>query len=207
MKWNRATVVLSVVFLLGLAFFVGLKNRVLASPQAPAKKTQSKSPAKKAQSKDPSVVGQWGVPISLGIVPIHAALLPNSQGAFLGISGNRRRLGNRGELFNPATNALTALTTTGLADFFCSGATHLSNGEVLIDGGLVGPIHHGDNGSPNVVIFNPTTSIFTQEPSMSYSRYYPTNITMPDGTQLVVSGQDATGEDCEPVGELESHHE
>jgi hypothetical protein len=191
MKSNRVTVVLSAIFLVGLVFSANLKDRVLASPKAHVKKSPGK---------DPSVVGQWGAPISLGMVPIHAALLPDSQVLFWEyLNPTNQNPGTVAVLFNPVTQTVTSIPTAPTADFFCSGATHLSNGEVLIDGGLAGPLHHGDNGSSNVTIFDPTTNTFAQQANMAYPRYYPTNISMPDGTQLVVSGQDATDKIVNPL--------
>jgi hypothetical protein len=213
MKWNRATAVLSAVFLAALLFSVGLKNRVLASQQTANKMAQAKAPAKKAPSTDPSSVGQWGAPIQLGIVPIHAALVQMGQTTEMlfwqyydDTTADPPTWTTTAVLFNPSTQTVTPIpVSSSLADFFCSGSTHLYNGELLIDGGLAGPTHMGANGSNEATIFDPATSTFHQNPpgTMYYARYYPTNIAMPpgvipgtqipapDGYQLVVSGENA----------------
>jgi hypothetical protein len=216
MKWNRATVILSTVILVGLVLSAGLKNRVLASPQAPAIMAQSKAPAKTAKSNDPSVVGQWAAPVQLGIVPIHATLLYNSQVLFWQYYQNPTTMAwtTTAVQFNPVTGAVTDIsipTTPPFPDFFCAGNTQQYDGSVLIAGGLVGATGMGDIGSPSAVMYAPgagtAVGTLTQEPNMMYARYYPTDISMPptttnlgtsgspapDGYQFVVSGQDATG--------------
>jgi hypothetical protein len=185
MKWNRATAVFSTLLLAGLVFSANVKDRLLASPQSPAKAALPAS--------DPATVGQWSAPISLGIVPIHAALLRNNQVLFWEYyNGTSKTPGTTAVLFNPSTKAVTPLPIL-TQDYFCSGATQLSNGQLLIDGGLAVTIGTGDIGTSNATIFDPTASTFTAQPNMAFARYYPTNIAMPDGTQLVVSGQDTTG--------------
>jgi hypothetical protein len=183
MKWRRASAVLSAVLLTGLVFSANLKDRVLANAQAPAK---SASPS------NPSTVGQWGAPIQLGMVPIHAALFQNSQVLFWQY-GTGITPGTVAVMFNPVTQTVTSIPTEPTDDFFCSGTTHLSDGRLLLDGGLTGPTGHGPYGTSYAAIFDPTTNAFSSLASMQYARYYPTNIAMPDGTQLVVSGEDATG--------------
>ena len=207
MKWNPATAVLSAAILIGLVFSANLMNRVLASQQAPAKTVKFT---------DPSVVGQWAPPVQLGIVPIHAALLYNSQVLFWQYYQNptTKAWTTTAIQFDPATGTVTDVsipTNPPFPDFFCAGATQQYNGSVLIAGGLVGPTGMGDNGSPSAVMYTPgagtAVGILTQEPNMMYARYYPTDISMPpttsnlgnssspapDGYQFVVSGQDATG--------------
>jgi hypothetical protein len=196
MKWNRATALLSALFLAGMVFSANVKGRLLASPQVPAKS---------ATSHDPASVGSWSAPISIGLVPIHAALLYTGNVLFwvysCGASNCNPLPTTIAMLYNPSTQQVSNIPTEPFADYFCSGATHLPDGRLLIDGGLGAAVGTGDIGTTNATIFDPATNAFTPQPNMSFARYYPSNISMSDGTQLVVSGQDVTGR---IVNQLES---
>jgi len=190
MKVRTTVAVLSALLLVGLGFSVHLKKNVLASG-APAKVAK----VVKQASKDPAVAGQWSNPISLGMVPIHAALLNTGQVLFWEyLNAQSQYPGTIAVLFNPANNQVTPIPTSPSADFFCAGNSHLADGRVLIDGGLTGPLGEGVYGSLSATIYNPLTGAFTQLPDMNWARYYPTNTSLPDGTQLVMSGENLAGE-------------
>jgi len=186
MKLKNAVAVLCAILLVGLGFFVHAGKNVLAS--APSGKVVKKT------SKNPSVSGQWSNPIPLGMVPIHAALLSTGQILFWQyLNGQSQYPGTIAILFNPANNQVTNIPTAPTADFFCAGNTHLADGRVLIDGGLTGPLGEGVYGSNYATIFDPATGVFTEQQPMNYWRYYPTNTPLPNGTQLVMSGENLDG--------------
>ena len=186
MKLKNAVVVLCAVLVVGLGF------SALAGKKGPASAPSVK--VIKRASKNPAVSGQWGSPIPLGMVPIHAALLNTGQVLFWQyLNGQSQYPGTIAILFNPANNQVTNIPTAPTADFFCAGNTHLADGRVLIDGGLTGPLGEGVYGSPSATIFDPATGAFTTIPDMNWARYYPTNTSLPDGTQLVMSGENQYG--------------
>jgi hypothetical protein len=197
MKRNRATAVSVALILAGLVCSVSVNGRVCAGGQAASmEEASTPAPVNAAlPANDPATIGQWSTPISLGMVPIHAVLLRNNQLLFWQyLNGTSNDPGTVAILFNPANQQVTSIPTAPTDDFFCSGATQMSDGRLLIDGGLAGPIGHGAFGTSNATIFDPSTNTFTAQPNMFFARYYPTNIAMPDGTQLVVSGENASAQ-------------
>jgi len=97
-------------------------------------------------------------------------------------------------LYNPATGAVTTLPNpTPVADYFCGGENQLPDGRILIDGGLDGPQGEGDKGIKGSVIFDPATTSWQTNASMTYPRYYPTNLVLGNGMDLVFSGFNGNG--------------
>ncbi len=144
-------------------------------------------------SKSPSVVGQWGAPINLGIVAIHSVLLNNGKVLFWDYPNLNGVGGTLAIIYDPTSQTVTSLPSTQNLDFFCAGMTHLTDGRILIDGGLAGPLGKGPYGIAGSVIFDPVTSHWISNPPMHYARYYPTNTQLADGTTLVFSGNNQQG--------------
>ncbi len=92
-------------------------------------------------------------------------------------------LGDNPQLWNPATNVITAAPKAG-ANIFCSGHAFLPDGRLLVGGG------HIDDyvGIPNANIYDPFSNAWTRLPDMNNGRWYPTNTTLPNGDVLVSSG-------------------
>ena len=137
-------------------------------------------------------------------VPIHVHVLPNGKVLFWG----RREWKAENtapaqgldphncnpRIWNPGdTNPATAFTVLPKLDFnlFCSGHTFLPDGRLLIAGG-----HDSDGKGVNkAVIFNPaidpaSESPWKRLPKMNRGRWYPTAITLADGSVLVSGGTD-----------------
>src|SRR5205823_132743 len=70
-------------------------------------------------------------------------------------------------------------------NLFCSGHTSLADGKVFVVGGHIGA-HVGLNTS---YIFGFQSQSWTQGPTMSSGRWYPTATTLPDGRVIVLSGE------------------
>jgi hypothetical protein len=65
----------------------------------------------------------------------------------------------------------------------------LPDGSVIVPGG-----HIDENfGLPDVNVFNPVTSTWTKQPPMAAGRWYPTALTLADGSIVVVAGATADG--------------
>ncbi len=142
--------------------------------------------------------GMWAAPISLGMVPIHAVLLYTGNVLFWEYASSSGVGGTKAILFDPSTGSVTSLPA-GSLDFFCAGQSQLAHGKILIDGGLNGPLGHGALGIPNSILFDPATSSWEHNSPMGFARYYPTNVQLGDGSSLVLSGDDASGNLTRPV--------
>ena len=146
------------------------------------------------------IKGKWGPVLKWPNVPIHAHLLPNGKVLFWG-----RREWNaqntapaqgldphncKPRIWDPTTGNFTLLTEPGF-NLFCAGHTFLPDGRLLIAGG-----HYGDEkGVEKAVIFDPAIdpaveSPWKHLPDMNKGRWYPTAITLADGSVLVSGGTD-----------------
>jgi hypothetical protein len=147
------------------------------------------TPAASAQA---SSVGQWGSPIQIGVTGIHAALLHNGNVLLWTYSLHRSTGPTIAKIFNPITQTVVDASPSFDVDFYCGGMTFLSDGTLFDTGGQdENGVSRG--GVQNTEFFDPTTSLWTQGPDMTYGRWYPTNVLLPDGTVLILSGFDSTG--------------
>ncbi len=103
---------------------------------------------------------------------------------------------------NPDAEPLPLPNTAGDGvndgDLFCSDQVQLADGRILAVGGTDwynDPAIPGTDlgivelaGLKNARIFDPATDQWSQSGSMSYARWYPSLVTMPDGKVLVASG-------------------
>lgn len=132
-----------------------------------------------AQTTDPSVRGLWTRLQDLPLIPIHNHLLPNGKIAMWGRDG-----GNQGYLWDPVTQAITALPGVDY-DLFCTGHVWLADGRLFVAGG-----HIQDNvGLANGSVYDPAANTWSKAPNMNAGRWYPTVTTLANGDALVVSGQ------------------
>jgi hypothetical protein len=134
---------------------------------------------------DPAVVGAWGAPFDIGVKGIHSIVLPN--GRVLLFSYPYRAVGSDAYEWNPSTGATTNVSLTWNRDIFCAGHSFLADGRLLLTGGHV---HRGafGLGVKNTDIYNPATRTFTSGPLLGEERWYPTNVTLPNGRVLVFGG-------------------
>jgi Domain of unknown function (DUF1929)/Glyoxal oxidase N-terminus len=147
------------------------------------------APAANAQT---SVVGQWGSPIQIGVTGIHAALLTNGNVLLWTYSLHRDTGPTIAKIYNPTTLTVVDASPTFDVDFYCGGMTFLSDGTLFDTGGQdENGVSRG--GVQNTEFFDSTNSTWTQGPDMTYGRWYPTNVLMPDGTVLILSGFDSEG--------------
>ena len=149
---------------------------------------------------DPAQVGQWGPLFALPNVAIHAHLLPNGKVLFWG----RREIGNANldvhsctpQLWDPKTRQVDAtpqptLPSGATVNLFCSGHSFLPDGRLFVIGG-----HDKDsNGVNQACIYDFRSNTWTASAPMNEGRWYPTALTLPDGSVLASSGSiiDAQG--------------
>src|SRR6476646_7708995 len=129
-----------------------------------------------ARAQDNSSVGQWSPVMTWPYEAIHAHVLPTGKVIFW-------TRGDHSQLWDPATNAVTAAGASGV-NIFCSGHSFLPNGQLFLAGG------HISNwvGLPNAYLYDPSNDAWMQLPDMNNGRWYPTSTTLPNGDLLVMSG-------------------
>jgi hypothetical protein len=152
----------------------------------------------------PNVVGQWTtLSETMPINPVHVALLNTGQILVISGSGNcgpQLPYCPQGAPYGPSNNSGALLIQPGTWqvvdqfsltwDMFCNGMVLLQDGTALIDGGTIN--YYPFEGSSQAAIFNPVTNTFTNTPNMSHGRWYPTMLTLSDGTVMTFSGLSET---------------
>lgn len=140
-------------------------------------------------------MGVWELLVEDSQVPaVHAALL--SSGAVVYYSGNTgQEHPAESRVWNPTTGVVRTPPAAPATDVFCSGLALTFDGRLLVAGGTAkystGP---GDPwfGSAAAYLFEPEQG-WERVPDMSFGRWYPSVICLPDGRMLVVSGEGADG--------------
>jgi hypothetical protein len=130
---------------------------------------------------------------------IHAALLPTGKVLLVAGSGNQLDAFEAGEfetsVWDPTSDTFTSVTTPW--DAFCAGHAALADGRLLVAGGTTGYDSAGSDrflGSRRAYVFDPGSESYTRVGNMGNARWYPTLLTLGDGSILTVAGQGADGE-------------
>jgi DNA-binding beta-propeller fold protein YncE len=129
----------------------------------------------------PSVVGQWSAVENWPIVSVHTVALPSGEVLFYPYSDDIR-------LWNPSTSQVTSLSGIG-NNPFCSAATVMADGRVLVVGGHISNNH----GLPNARYYDRASNTWTPLPDMNDGRWYPVCTQLSNGDVLVVSGDRTNG--------------
>ena len=128
------------------------------------------------------------------------ALLPSGKVFYLAGSGNNATRAN-----GPFDARILDLTTGSeknlplAEDLFCTGLTHLGNGNILLAGGTkmydVNPDNCNGNWHGLNVVYEVDASSenLVYVSSMAHGRWYPTLVTLPDGKVVIVNGFDEDG--------------
>jgi galactose oxidase len=163
--------------------------------------TSAPAPASPPQNAaDPSEVGRWDPPFQLPNVAIHTHLLPNGKVLFWGRrdqpTGTLDEHVCTPQICDPATRTTTPTPKPTLADgrttvnLFCSGHTLLPDGRLLVGGG-----HWEDGkGITQAALYDYEQNVWTPLPTMHNGRWYPTVVTLADGSAVVLSGSFATAD-------------
>ncbi len=142
-------------------------------------------PIARAVAGDPAEVGQWLPPQPWPVIAIHAALLPD--GKVLHYSYPDGTIGSNAQTWDPATGDFTP--TSIEADLFCSGLSLLPDGRVFTTGGN-DSAPCGFQGIFDTHVFDFRQGAWTRLGDMSEARWYPANVALADGSQLILSGLD-----------------
>lgn len=134
-------------------------------------------------------LAQWGSLVTLPIVPVSAANLPNGT-VMLWSSEDRFDFGPEvgrtySVFFDPATSAVTErLVNETQHDMFCPGTANLPDGRIFVNGGLT---------AGTTSIFDPLTSTWTKAANMNIPRAYQGTTPLQDGSVFTLGGSWAGG--------------
>lgn len=135
-----------------------------------------------------ATIGRWGGPQSTTVIGLHMSQLLNGKVLMWGHGGEPQLWDPAGGGFTQKTNA--TCTNPATCELFCSGHTHLGDGSLLVAGGHNEAL--GDNnGLSQASRFDGTS--WSPTGSMTYARWYPTLVTLGDGSVVVMAGNQAPG--------------
>lgn len=136
----------------------------------------------------PADDGDWTEPFALPLIAIHAAMLPT--GKVLLFSAEHGVPGIHGWLLDPVSLALQNVPPPAPWNPDCAGHSFLADGRLLVSGGTLG--FNPTRGPRSAYIFDSFTGQWIQIEDMRAGRWYPSNITLPDGRVITVSGLNDT---------------
>ena len=132
-----------------------------------------------------SIVGKWEAPRSTPAIGLHMSQLPNGRALLWG-HGGEPQLWNPAGGFTQVTNNTCSNPTN--CELFCSGHSFLADGRLLVAGGHNESL--GDNnGLKQASVFDGTSWQATGP--MTYPRWYPTLVTLGNGSVVALSGNQA----------------
>ncbi len=141
-----------------------------------------------------ATAGKWDVPrdtkdaAGVGFIGLHMSQLFGGKVIMWGHAREPQVWDPAGGGFTQQTDA--TCTNPANCELFCSGHTFLPNGDLLVAGGHNEAL--GDNNGLNQAsIFSGTSWASTGR--MNYARWYPTLVTLGDGSVVVMSGNQAPG--------------
>jgi len=169
-------------------------------------------PRRLLQAGTPAEVGRWNAPFKIPLMAIHAAMLPTGKVLWYGyyernFVGTGERYGGTAWTWDPATGATNKVDPpswvdpvdgqTKVANVFCSSASFLGDGQLLVAGGnleypnnAAGTYYKGLN---KLFTFDPYTETWVEQPNLARGRWYPSQVLMPDGRVAILSGYDELG--------------
>jgi hypothetical protein len=143
-----------------------------------------------------ATLGRWSVPFELHVIGTHSTLLPNGKVLLFSYPAQGEH-GSDTWTWDGTTGASAQVRTLLRRDVFCSGHSVLPDGRAFVTGGTMWGTHTF-RGAHETTLFDPRTSNWSRGPGMAFARWYPTNLTLPNGDVLIVSGTD-TNEELVPV--------
>lgn len=142
---------------------------------------------------DPKIEGLWGPVFPLPNVAVHASLLPNGRVLFWGRrdrpDGTMDEHECTPQIWNPDDGAVVPTPQPEKPDgtkfnLFCSGHSFLPDGRLFVAGGHIKD-SHGENQAST---FDWRTGRWDALPPMNDGRWYPSVVSLSDGSVLVASG-------------------
>jgi hypothetical protein len=154
----------------------------------------------KHKSLDPKVEGRWSSVEPLPTVPIHAVALPTGGVLFwsrfiedsdVGGSGEATPPGQSNTFVFDPISGFSKTVESAPVDPFCSGQAFLPDGRVFVNGGHI----RNYVGQRSTQIFDPASNRWERKADMSYGRWYPSTITLPNGDIFTMSGANTSEND------------
>ena len=139
-----------------------------------------------------STMGEWSPPMPWPVAGVHAAVLPT--GKVLHYSYPQTWQGSEAWLWDPQTGTLVPAPIN--RNVFCGAHSFLPDGKLLVTGGTdpLSPPGPPPFGIKDLHTFDPLTESWTYVGDTQVGRWYPTNVTLPDGRILILSGLDEQGQ-------------
>ncbi|HUI44087.1 MAG TPA: galactose oxidase-like domain-containing protein, partial [Terriglobia bacterium] len=162
----------------------------------------------KVRSTPTQPTGTWTAPEESVNIMVHAALTRTGKVLMYGIpQGNQHPPvpWTPVQLYDPATDTVTDVSTTFAADMVCGGMSILPNGNFLSTGGAIVPVNFYGTGITAAGIFDPVTETWSQAKPMNYPRWYPSNVELGNGNTLVTTGHDTNPD--ESVVQMEVYNQ
>ena len=140
-----------------------------------------------------NTIGHWETrPEAMSVNPIHVGLLRTGKVLVIAGSGNVPNVTvYKAAVWNPETGTIADQNIPW--DHFCNGMSFLPDGRALIVSGSKPYPTNVFKGLKNTTIFDPETSIFHRVEDMTDGRWYPTNVSLPDGRTATFSGYGEDG--------------
>jgi hypothetical protein len=124
------------------------------------------------------------------INPIHVALLHTGRVLIVAGSENDPTVTTyRAAVWDPVAGTVAVQTIPW--DLFCNAMSFLPDGRVITTGGNMQ--YNPFTGIRTTTIFDPATQTFTQAQDMAHGRWYPSNLSLADGSTMTFSGWLDTG--------------
>ncbi|MFL6236659.1 MAG: galactose oxidase-like domain-containing protein [Thermoanaerobaculia bacterium] len=147
-----------------------------------------------------ATLGKWSAPFDLHVIGTHSTLLHGGAVLFFSYPTEREH-GSDSWTWNSTTHGIAQVRSLLHRDVFCSGHSVLPDGRAFVTGGTMWGTHQYA-GAHETSLFDPTTSSWSRGPSMAFARWYPSNLTLPNGDVLIVSGTDTNEQ---PVAAVERY--
>ncbi len=143
----------------------------------------------------PATEGSWSEQVEWPMIPIHAVLTPQGKILTWGVDGIDSGQ-FKYDVWSPEDGLDVASHYTFISDInvssFCSGGLVLpESGNVFMPGGEAPPGGILSSGIVSAVNFDTESNELSVAPDMSFARWYPTSITLPEGDVLVSGGRDS----------------
>ena len=144
--------------------------------------------ASAAAAASAATVGSWGPTIGLPIIPVAAALVPGNrlvmwsadEAASMNFDGSNSSPYTQTAVLDLTTGQVTGATVSNTAhDMFCPGVSILTDGKVLVTGGISNTL---------ASIYDPSTNKWTSVQPMNIGRGYQGQTTLSDGQAFVLGG-------------------
>jgi galactose oxidase len=133
--------------------------------------------------------GAWSATIGFPLVPVGAAMLRTGK-LLTWSSADPYNFGGGGKTYTATLNPTTGVVSQRLVtetghDMFCPGTAVLTDGRILVNGGV-------DSGKTS--IYDPATDTWTAGPLMNIPRGYNADTVLPDGRVFTLGGSWSGGQ-------------